>query len=603
MISGFVLERAPQRGEPPWVRLVIVNYNGGAFLQACVDALGIQTMGDFEAIIVDNASTDGSIEALCLPDDRFTIVKMDSNVGFAAANNLAARGCRSSWLATLNPDTRAEPDWLSEMRRGAERHSEARMFGATLVCASDPTIVDGFGDTLSITGIPRRRKHGQLVANLPADDCETFAPCAAAALYDRQMFDALGGFDEQFFCYIEDVDLGLRLRSRGERCIQLRRAVVHHQGSASTGALSAFTIFHTFRNRLWLLRKNFPLPLLLIAVPANLLCSAFIIFFKWSSLPVTAAVGGLLCGLTRPAYLHGKPREHTSRRFSSLALARHLTWNAIDFRSKHVRSAAMARLLHTAIRDLYSGFMLHRVWMTLAHEDIGDQHRLTTLGPLWLLINYLAYAGTFVFFFPSGSSSVNYPAYIAVGLFVWFYIMETISQSVSLFVREESFINGTTLPLSVYVFRLTMQSIIRAGYALVGCLGLLAFSGITVSANWAWAALGIAVIVTVTPAAAMIFAFLGAFFRDSQYLVSNLMRIGMFLTPVFWTHDGTEGGFRHAFYYWNPFTYFLEIVRTPILANHMPVAAFIACAIISASTWVLALLLLGLYRKQIVFVI
>jgi lipopolysaccharide transport system permease protein len=266
-------------------------------------------------------------------------------------------------------------------------------------------------------------------------------------------------------------------------------------------------------------------------------------------------------------------------------------------------SAPLLTALDNAIDDLHSGLKLHRVWMMLAHEDIGDQHRRTVLGPLWLLINYLAFVGTFFFFFPSASHTVNYPAYIAVGLFVWFYIMETISQSVTLFTREESFIKGTTLPLSVYVFRLTMQSIIRASYALIGCAGVLALSGVEISSTWAWALLGIGVIIAVTPAAVVICAFLGAYFPDSQYIVSNLMRIGMFLTPVFWIHDGTEGGIRHAFYYWNPFTYFLEIVREPILSNQIPMQAFAMCAAISILVWGLALLLLGLYRKQIVFVV
>jgi lipopolysaccharide transport system permease protein len=263
----------------------------------------------------------------------------------------------------------------------------------------------------------------------------------------------------------------------------------------------------------------------------------------------------------------------------------------------------MLRILSIAFGDLCSALKLRRLWMTLAREDIGDQHRLTILGPLWLLMNYLAFAGTFVFFFPSGSGTVNSSAYIAVGLFVWLYIMEIVTQGVSLFVREEDFIKGTTLPLSVYVFRLTMQSIIRACYALVGCVGILAVSGIDISPTWSWAALGMAIIVAVTPAVVTICAFLGAYFRDSQYIVGNLMRIGMFLTPVFWMHDGTEGGIRHAFYYWNPLTYFLDIVRTPILSDEMPVQSFAICAAFSIAAWGLALLLLGVYRKQIVFVI
>jgi ABC-type polysaccharide/polyol phosphate export permease len=262
----------------------------------------------------------------------------------------------------------------------------------------------------------------------------------------------------------------------------------------------------------------------------------------------------------------------------------------------------MLRNLQTALADLAEGIRRHRVWIALASEDIGDQHRRTMLGPLWLLLNYLAFAGTFIFIFDRGGGSTNYPAYAATGLLVWFYIMETVNQSVTLFVREESFIKGTTLPLSVYVLRLGAQSLIRAAYALSGCLAILIMSGAPFTAAWAWSGLGLLLIVAVTPAAIILFAFMGAYFPDSQYVVTNLMRIGMFLTPVFWVHDGS-GGIRSVFYYWNPFTYFLEIVRNPILTGEAPAYSFALCCGIGAALWALALAFLGRYRKQVVFVL
>jgi lipopolysaccharide transport system permease protein len=243
-----------------------------------------------------------------------------------------------------------------------------------------------------------------------------------------------------------------------------------------------------------------------------------------------------------------------------------------------------------------------RVWMALAKEDIGDQHRRTTLGPLWLLINYLAFAGTFIFVFKRGGSIPNYEAYVAVGLLVWFYIMETLTQGVSLFVREEGYIKGTTLPLSVYVMRLFMQCLIRSGYALIGCFAILYLSSYSAAWFWGWSLVGICLILLTAPPAIMTLAFLGAYFPDSQFVVSNLMRIGMFLSPVFWAYS-EGGGVRAAFYYWNPFTYFLEIVRSPILVGEVPGYALLLCAAISLSLWISALTLLGRYRKQIAFVL
>jgi len=259
----------------------------------------------------------------------------------------------------------------------------------------------------------------------------------------------------------------------------------------------------------------------------------------------------------------------------------------------------MPPFLDSAFSDLRRGIGLRRVWLALASEDIGDQHRRTTLGPLWLLINYLAFAATFIFIFNRGGAGPGYTAYVASGLLVWFFMMETITQAVSLFVREEAFIKGTTLPLTVYVLRLTMQSAIRAAYALAGCLVILLIGGTGISVAWSWSALGLMLLLVTTPAAIILFAFLGAWFPDSQFIVSNLMRIGMFLTPVFWTHEGA-GGLRHVFYYWNPFTYFLEIVRQPILSGGPPAQAFLLCAAMSLALWAGALVTLGSLRRQVV---
>ena len=255
-----------------------------------------------------------------------------------------------------------------------------------------------------------------------------------------------------------------------------------------------------------------------------------------------------------------------------------------------------------ALADVGAAFRMRRVWIALAREDIGDQHRRTALGPLWLLLNYLAFAGTFIFVFHRGTDGDNYVPHVATGLLVWFYMMETINSSVALFSREESLIKGTVLPLTVYVMRLTMQALIRASYAFLGCLVILALQETPITIGWAWAIAGVGLIVAITPAAVTVFAFLGAFLPDSQYVVSNLMRIGMFVTPVFWVYEGT-GGVRHAFYFWNPFTYFIEIVRVPVMTGEVPLRSLFGCAAIGIILWVVAIMLLARYRKKIVFVL
>ncbi|WP_246682417.1 ABC transporter permease [Mesorhizobium sp. B3-2-1] len=264
---------------------------------------------------------------------------------------------------------------------------------------------------------------------------------------------------------------------------------------------------------------------------------------------------------------------------------------------------AMIAALNGAFDDISKAMKLHRVWVALAHEDIGDQHRRTTLGPLWLLVNYVAFVGTFVFVFqPAGKDAAGYAAYVAIGLLVWFYLMEVMSMSVALFQREESFIEGTTLPLFVYVMRLALQSIIRAGYAIVGCVVILLFSGSHLGMPWLWSLAGLFLILFATPPLITVFAFLGAFFPDSQFIVGNLLRVGMFFTPVFWMNKGQDPVQKYA-YEWNPFTYFLEIVRLPVINGEFPAHAFAVTIMASLVTWAIALLLLGRYRKQVVFLI
>jgi ABC-type polysaccharide/polyol phosphate export permease len=262
----------------------------------------------------------------------------------------------------------------------------------------------------------------------------------------------------------------------------------------------------------------------------------------------------------------------------------------------------MAGILDSAAGDLRNGLAMRRVWMALAHEDIGDQHRRTTLGPLWLLVNYLALAGSFVVIFGNNPNIPDFPAFASIGLFVWLYLSEVITQATSLFTREQSFIQGTTLPLTVYVMRMTMQSVIRAGYALVGCLAIMVMVGTPVTFAWLWSVLALALIVAATPAMITLCAIGGAFFPDVSFIIQNLMRIGMFVTPIFWTKLA-GGGFRDVLYQWNPFTYFIEIVRTPIIMGEVPHRPLAICIAMAVVLWIAAVVLLGRLRRQIVFVI
>ena len=291
----------------PWVRVVLVNFNAGPVLAETVAALAGQTDGDFEAVIVDN---DGSAHELALPDERFQMVAPGSNLGFAAGSNRGFLGAATPWLATLNPDAVPEPDWLANLRRAAGRYPEAAMFGSTQLDAADPRRLDGAGDCYSIYGIAWRGGRGA-----PADsvrgDMRVFAPCAAAALYRRDAFEAAGGFAESFFCYLEDVDLGFRLNLRGEQAIQVADARVRHAGGAAT----AFARYHTLRNSVFTAVRCLPLPHTAVAVAA--LAASHVTEIK----PILAGLGRL------PALLRERRAIQASRRLRIRELARLLVWD------------------------------------------------------------------------------------------------------------------------------------------------------------------------------------------------------------------------------------------------------------------------------------
>jgi N-acetylglucosaminyl-diphospho-decaprenol L-rhamnosyltransferase len=259
----------------PWVRVVIVNYNAGPLLQAAVAGLARQWEAGFEAVIVDNGSTDGSAEACVLPDGRFGWLRAGGNLGFAAGCNLGCRGAKTPWLAMLNPDAVPEEDWLAVLRRAILRYPEAAMFGSTQVNASDPGILDGAGDAYSIFGLAWRGGHG-LPIQVVREDMRVFSPCAAAALYRRDLFEAAGGFAESFFCYLEDVDLGFRLNLSGYEAIQVAGARVRHMGSATAGVGSRFSLYQIIRNSVFVAARCVPFPLVLLVLPLLILSQVWI---------------------------------------------------------------------------------------------------------------------------------------------------------------------------------------------------------------------------------------------------------------------------------------------------------------------------------------
>ena len=266
------------------VSIIIVNWNGEQFLERCLTALMEQTLKPHEIILVDNASSDGSLEIVRrFPSVR--LIAIERNTGFAQGNNRAieAASTESEWIALINPDAFADPYWLEMLFLAAESNSGFDVFGSKLLNAGDPTLLDGVGDAYHLSGLVWRMGHGSLVSTSTESQCEIFSPCAAAALYRRSACQKIGGFDEDYFCYVEDVDLGFRLRLAGYRCLYVPQSVVYHVGSGTTGGQhSDFSVYHGHRNLVWTFVKDMPSLLFWPCLPLHILLNLMsIIWFTF----------------------------------------------------------------------------------------------------------------------------------------------------------------------------------------------------------------------------------------------------------------------------------------------------------------------------------
>jgi len=254
----------------PSVAVIVVNYNSGGLLARCLEALARQTVPALRAIVVDNASNDGSAEGMERRYPNLVLVRAPGNLGFAAGNNLALKHVQGAdWIALLNPDAFPEPDWLERLSAAALARPEFSFFGCRMLLADNPRLLDGTADAYHVSGASWRRDHGRPAEQGMKEPGEIFGPCAAAALYSRSALDEVGGFDESYFCYHEDVDLAFRLRLRGHRCWYAPDAVVRHVSSGITGRRSDFATYHGHRNLVWTYVKNMPSALFWLFLPLH----------------------------------------------------------------------------------------------------------------------------------------------------------------------------------------------------------------------------------------------------------------------------------------------------------------------------------------------
>jgi GT2 family glycosyltransferase len=253
------------------VSVLVINYNGQSHLPQLLDSLESQTFRSFELIFIDNASIDGSVALVAdFCGDKtipVQLIKNADNVGFASACNQGIQLARGRWLALLNNDAFPEPTWLEHLVAAAQSDHGWGMVGAKLLFNHEPERINSAGIAIDWAGIAWDWRGGEKDEPLEAEKVEIFGPCGGAALYSLEMLIDVGGFDEDFFAYLEDVDLAWRARLAGWRCILEPKARVYHVHSATLGSGSPYKNYLLGRNKVWLITKNYPAPWLFLLLP------------------------------------------------------------------------------------------------------------------------------------------------------------------------------------------------------------------------------------------------------------------------------------------------------------------------------------------------
>jgi len=249
----------------PLISVIVLNYNGLRFLEPCLSSLFCQTFKDFEIILVDNGSSDGSSDYVRQHFPSVVLVETGKNLGFAGGTNAGITIAQGEYILTLNNDTIADIHFLEELHKPMLRDPDIGM------CASKMLFPDG---RIYSTGISIFRSGAAMDRGIFEPDNgkydaheEVFGPCAGAALYRRSMLDTIGLFDEDFFLYMEDVDLAFRARLSGWQCRYVPAARVIHVHGGTAGVNSEISVYYGNRNLIWYTIKNFPARLFLTSFP------------------------------------------------------------------------------------------------------------------------------------------------------------------------------------------------------------------------------------------------------------------------------------------------------------------------------------------------
>ena len=254
--------------------VIIPNYNGKQFLEPCLSSLEAQDYRDFGIVIVDNGSSDGSVEFLRDVYPDIPLIALPENYGFSRAVNEGIIASDSEYVILLNNDTTSDPSFVGELVKAMDAHPEAFSCASKMVQMYNPELLDSAGDLYTLLGWAVNRGTGRSRDLFRRPD-EVFSACGGAAIYRRKIFDQIGLFDESHFAYLEDIDVGYRAKLFGYSNRYCPTAVVFHVGSGTSGSkYNDFKVELSARNNVWLNYKNMPWPQLLINSPFLLLGAA-----------------------------------------------------------------------------------------------------------------------------------------------------------------------------------------------------------------------------------------------------------------------------------------------------------------------------------------
>ncbi len=252
------------------VTIIVLNWNGKDVLPGCLEAIRRQTYTDFSVWVVDNGSTDGSDLWVRKHHPEVTVIAYEENRGFCKAYNDVLPHVTTPYVALMNNDVVAGPQWLQALVTTMDEDSQLWAAASKMLFDDAPHRIDRAGDAYTLEGAALMRGRGESASRFNRKE-KVFGVCAGAALYRTAVFRELGYFDENFFILHEDVDISFRARLKGYECVYVPEAVVFHKGSHSLGRKSQTAVYYGQRNLEWVYLKNMPTPILCLSWPLHLL--------------------------------------------------------------------------------------------------------------------------------------------------------------------------------------------------------------------------------------------------------------------------------------------------------------------------------------------